>query len=460
MRFINYLSLLILITVFSCKEKQNEVQPQTELDDQKTIQKFSISIDGKEYEGSLEGSIISLSVPYGSDIKVIRPTINVSQGFSISPSISEAVDFSKPVTYTLKNSKGKVIVYTVNVKILPSELAIKDLVITDQLGTAQIDTAKRTVTVNLPGTVNLSKVLIKSIVSSFGTTVDPGISKTIDFSATNSATFIVKDKDGHSKEWTVKVVKVLVDANDILSFEVEKSISVFEKLPVAIDATTRTIRVYHLNGVDMSAVHILKMDLSPGATIVGGAPFEINLSYGSKSLVVQAQNGDKQTWTIESINQGLSNKMENDLNIYYSISSSLPKFKVSLLKLKVIGYDFVNHAYISSAASYFDASVIGSVDIHPYIDASSSFLIQAGKIDDTYFNTTQYVIIPNDAEINTYEEMKLRFESSPTKLSSINIDKVFKVIAKIRGMDYYVLIDIKGTTGSSDKISVLFDYKY
>jgi hypothetical protein len=70
-------------------------------------------------EGPQEVSIdetnkkIVFSVPGFVDITKIKPTIKVSDGATLSPASDTEQDFSKPFTYTVKASDGKIVSYTV-----------------------------------------------------------------------------------------------------------------------------------------------------------------------------------------------------------------------------------------------------------------------------------------------------------------------------------------------------------
>ena len=71
--------------------------------------------------GSIDNvnKMINLRVQYGTDIKSILPSVEISNKSSIIPAADLAQDFTKPVTYTVTAEDGSTSVYTVIVIILP-----------------------------------------------------------------------------------------------------------------------------------------------------------------------------------------------------------------------------------------------------------------------------------------------------------------------------------------------------
>ena len=69
---------------------------------------------------------ISLTVPFGTDVKVLAPTITISDKALISPNTSVAQDFTNPVTYTVTASDGSTQNYVVTVLIAPDPNPLPD----------------------------------------------------------------------------------------------------------------------------------------------------------------------------------------------------------------------------------------------------------------------------------------------------------------------------------------------
>jgi hypothetical protein len=83
----------------------------------KDITQFEIS----GFPGSIVGTDISITVPYGSDLTSLTPTVVIT-GASVSPESGEAQDFSSPVTYTVTAWDTSVKAYLVTVTIAPSHI--------------------------------------------------------------------------------------------------------------------------------------------------------------------------------------------------------------------------------------------------------------------------------------------------------------------------------------------------
>src|SRR5688572_26434548 len=124
------LSLLLLFTVlmgtvlsmFSCTSILGDYEVVDSLDGSsveggdvdvgspKDITKFTINgVDGK-----ITGTSIGLTLPVGTDVKSLTPTIEHT-GVSVSPASGAAQDFTNPVTYTVSGADGSTKVYTVKV---------------------------------------------------------------------------------------------------------------------------------------------------------------------------------------------------------------------------------------------------------------------------------------------------------------------------------------------------------
>jgi hypothetical protein len=62
---------------------------------------------------------ISLTVPFGTDVKVLVPTITISEKAAINPNIDAVQDFTNPITYTVTAEDGSTQNYVATVTIAP-----------------------------------------------------------------------------------------------------------------------------------------------------------------------------------------------------------------------------------------------------------------------------------------------------------------------------------------------------
>jgi hypothetical protein len=66
-------------------------------------------------DGTIETNTISLTVPYGTDLTSLAPTITTWGERDVSPASGVAQDFSSPVVYTVTAADDSTKTYTVTV---------------------------------------------------------------------------------------------------------------------------------------------------------------------------------------------------------------------------------------------------------------------------------------------------------------------------------------------------------
>ncbi|MDR2292548.1 MAG: DUF5018 domain-containing protein, partial [Prevotellaceae bacterium] len=149
---------------------------------------------------------VIVTMPYGTDITNLVPTITVSDYATISPASGLAQNFTNTVDYTVTAQDGTNKLWNVSVTFTspaPSnENNIISFTLPGQTGNTIIDNDTRTVTVQMP--VGLSLVnLIPSIQISPGATISPSADAVRDFS--NPVIYRVTSASGISVDWVVKV---------------------------------------------------------------------------------------------------------------------------------------------------------------------------------------------------------------------------------------------------------------
>jgi len=134
------------------------------LSDQKAITAFSFDNLNPSVAGSVNESThtISLSVPFGTEITNLVPTVTVSSGATVSPNTNVAEDFTNPVTYTVTAENSSTQAYIVTVTIAPNPNPLPDTTPPSVLsytfnGTAGDITANPTVSNSLPIVINASE---------------------------------------------------------------------------------------------------------------------------------------------------------------------------------------------------------------------------------------------------------------------------------------------------------------
>ena len=78
----------------------------------------AFSITDPNVSGIINGTNISLSVPFGTDVTALIPTIAISENASISPASGTKINITTPVTYTVTGEDGITRTsYTINVEV-------------------------------------------------------------------------------------------------------------------------------------------------------------------------------------------------------------------------------------------------------------------------------------------------------------------------------------------------------
>jgi cytoskeletal protein RodZ len=96
---------------------QPSVTPTTTQSSEKSISSFTLSGLNPVVNGTIDNTnyTVSLTVPTGTDLTTLVPTISVSDSATVSPVSDVAQDFTNPVTYTVTAQDGSTQNYTVTV---------------------------------------------------------------------------------------------------------------------------------------------------------------------------------------------------------------------------------------------------------------------------------------------------------------------------------------------------------
>ena len=96
----------------------------------KSITGFSLKGLNPEVIGTINETdhTVSLSVPYGTDVTNIVPTITISDKASINPNNNIAQNFTSPVTYTVTAEDNSIQNYVVTVTVAPNPIPLPDII--------------------------------------------------------------------------------------------------------------------------------------------------------------------------------------------------------------------------------------------------------------------------------------------------------------------------------------------
>ena len=148
---------------------------------------------------------ISLTVPHGTDVTSLSPTIAYT-GDSISPLSEATQNFTNPVTYTVTDSDGFTRTYSVTVTVSrDSEKQITAFDFNDFSSpvTGSIDESSKTISLTVPNGTDLTS--LSPSISFAGSSVSPGSEVSQNF--TNPVTYTVTAEDDSIVSYEVTVEK-------------------------------------------------------------------------------------------------------------------------------------------------------------------------------------------------------------------------------------------------------------
>jgi len=90
---------------------------------EKSITSFTLSGLNPSIDGIIDNSnyTVSLTVPNGTDVTSLTPTIVIPENATISPNSGVAQDFTNPVTYTITAQDGSTQNYKVTVAVATAQ---------------------------------------------------------------------------------------------------------------------------------------------------------------------------------------------------------------------------------------------------------------------------------------------------------------------------------------------------
>jgi len=256
------------------------------------------SIPGESAPAKIDPSLrlVSVEMPFGTDLTSLVPLIGISEGATVDPAAGSVVDFTDPVLFTV-TAEDRVTTqeWTVEVTMTaPSaEAQIIRFGLDQQIGTTEMNTTDRTIAVVMPFGFDVT-ALVPDMEISAGASADPPVGTPVDLSSL--VTYAVTAEDGNTLlEWTVRVGFAPNNAANILGF----SIDGLEVTPV-IDPADHTVTCEVPCGTNVASL-VPTAELSAGAVIdppIGGA-----VDFSSPVIyTVTAQDGTtQQEWTVQVI---------------------------------------------------------------------------------------------------------------------------------------------------------------
>ncbi|MBQ4358196.1 MAG: DUF5018 domain-containing protein, partial [Paludibacteraceae bacterium] len=263
----------------------------TILSSEAKITSFSIGTTNGTIDN--ESGTIAFTLPYGTDVTALTPTITLSDGATCAP--SGAQDFSSPVTYTVTAEDGTHYDYTVTVNIAQNTEA---LITSFKIGELSATIDGDQITLHLPKGTDLTN--LEPIVGiSNGATLTPD---TRDFS--NPVVYTVTSEDGiNSKEYTATITKDLNDEARLTSMTIDGHDAV-------IDEESKTVTVTVYKNSDLTNLDI-DYTTSFGATVItDGDDYLTGVTY-----IIASEDGMHQSeylLTVTKVDEEETTDFENE----------------------------------------------------------------------------------------------------------------------------------------------------
>jgi len=275
-----------------------------------SITKFTFNIADNIVIGVIDetAKTIAVRLPFGTARTGLVPTIEISEGATLSPNSGTSVDFTNAVQYTVTAENNDKRIYTVEVDVAVAtartgnSIQAFGFIVSGKNYFGIIDETDKTIIVKLPFGTSLAG-LAPRIQISDGATVSPNSGTSVDF--TRAVRYTVTAENSNQNVYTVMVDVASATAktgNSITRFSFRAIDNGFETgrdIDGVIDESDpelRTIRVYLPYG---SLVTGLKptIEFSEGAKVSSNIP---TVGDFTESVVytITAQNGDHKEYNV------------------------------------------------------------------------------------------------------------------------------------------------------------------
>ncbi|SNR17136.1 DUF5018 domain-containing protein [Tenacibaculum jejuense] len=157
------------------------------------------------YEAIIENNEIKLQISEMEDLQSVIPTVEISEGASISPTIDTGIDFRNDVVFTVTSGNGETQKeYTVKIVTLKSvkDIVKFDVTVDNKTFEATIDNDLNKIVLKVPEGTDVTN-LTPEILLSEEAKITPLSRTPQDFS--NPVTYTITAEDGSEKEYTVYV---------------------------------------------------------------------------------------------------------------------------------------------------------------------------------------------------------------------------------------------------------------
>jgi hypothetical protein len=254
---------------------------------------FDNQIGSAQLDGASHS--VAVQVPYGTDLSMLVPNIEVSAGAVIDPGSGVESDFSAPVVYTVTAQDGTTRQdWTVTVLHAPNSAAeITGFAVPGQQGRSAIETDAQTVVVEVPYGTDLT-ALVPDIEVSAGAVIDPGSGVAADFTA--PVVYTVTAQDGTTtRAWTVQVILLANTAADILGFTLA-----VQEGETLINHEQKVVTVRVPDQTDVTSL-VPAIELSFGARVNPAGGIETDFTNPVVYVVTAADGVTTEVWIVQVV---------------------------------------------------------------------------------------------------------------------------------------------------------------
>ena len=208
--------IIIVLVVFggwlyfyiSKPDEQSMVLPSTSVhaSSSRSISAFSFQSLNPVVNGVVNEAnhTIALTVPPGTNVASLVPTIQTSEGAIISPASDVAQNFNNSIVYTITAPDGEHQEYTVKVMVAAKPVkAIMAFMVPSQIGDALINQDDHTISVTVVADTNITN-LVPTITLVPGSVINPAAALAQNF--TQPVTYQVTTKDNIQQSYVVTVM--------------------------------------------------------------------------------------------------------------------------------------------------------------------------------------------------------------------------------------------------------------
>ncbi len=320
---------------------------------------------------------VSLSVPYGTNVTNLVPTITHT-GVSITPATGVAQNFTNPVTYTVRDSRGGTRNFTVTVTVEPNlakEITSFSFDSLSPASTGIIDDNAKLIAITVPYGTNVTN--LAPTITHTGASISPASGVARDFS--NQVSYTVTAANGSTQAYTVIVTIEASPEKAITSFS-------FNGLSPAVNGvineTLKTINVIVPNGTNLS--NLVPIVTHTGASISPASGVGANFS-SPVNYTVTAENGTVQAYTVT-------------VTAAPNTTKAISAFNFNSLSPAVIGT--VNETTKTIALTVPYGTNVTS--IAPTITHDGASVSPASGVSQNFSNPVTYTVTAEDGSTQNY----------------------------------------------------------